>query len=125
MTEIIYTPGVCNIGPEEIAQRKKVGAIGLVATIIISLALLYWDVAPVIRIVLFLPAFVAASGLIQAYGHFCFAFGNAGIFNFGTVGTTQTVTDPEALKKDKQQAFKLMAYSVIAALIYTAFIFFI
>jgi hypothetical protein len=120
MTKIIYTPGVCNIGPEEIARRKNVGWIGLIATVVLVVLLFELHVAPVWRITVFLPAFVAASGFVQAYAKFCVAFGQAGVYNFGTVGTTQTVTDIQSKQRDVKKTAQLYVYIIVIAVIITA-----
>ena len=59
---------------------------------------------PLARLILVVPITVAASGYLQARLRFCAGFGSRGIFNFGPVGTTQTVADPEALARDRARA---------------------
>jgi hypothetical protein len=123
MNEILYTPGVCNIGPAEIAQRKKIGWIGVVITVVLSIVLLTTSLPAIIRIVVFLPAFVGAIGLLQAYAHFCVAFGQAGIFNLGPVGITQSVIDATAKQQDQKRARLLITYAVLIALAVTVLVY--
>jgi hypothetical protein len=125
MTKVIYTPGVCNIGPEEISRRKKVGWIGLIATVILTAALLMLKVASVWRIFVFLPAFVASSGFVQAYAGFCVAFGKAGVYNFGPVGTTQGVVDLQSKQRDMQKTVRLYVYILSIAIVVTALVIFL
>ncbi|MGZ6273881.1 MAG: hypothetical protein ACXWM8_06290, partial [Candidatus Limnocylindrales bacterium] len=33
--------------------------------------------------------------------HFCAGFGSAGVFNFGPLGTTESVADPQARRLDR------------------------
>lgn len=99
-----YQPGVCNIGPAEIARRRRAGHIGLVAAIVVLLALVVIGAPPIARIVVALPAAIAASGYLQAHLRFCAGFGSLGVFNFGEVGTTQAVQDAEARRRDKSRA---------------------
>lgn len=120
MTEIIYTPGVCNIGPEEIQRRKTVGWVGLIVTILLIAALFVFHAPYLLRITVFLPAFVAASGFIQAYFHFCVAFGQAGVFNVGPVGTTTVVADATAKADDKKRTVQLYLYIITVAILATA-----
>jgi hypothetical protein len=61
-----YRPGVCNIGSAEIARRMRAGWIGVGATAIVSLVLVLFHVPTVWRLSLFVPAFFAATGLLQA-----------------------------------------------------------
>ena len=42
-----YQPGVCNIGPAEIARRRRVGHIGVIATILLFGLLVVLDLPPI------------------------------------------------------------------------------
>ena len=113
-----YIPGVCNIGPAEIAARKRSGFIGLIVTVALWIAFAYFDLASPWFLLLFLPAVASATGLIQGYSHFCAGFGMKGIFNFGsTVGNTDTVSQAEFRAKDKKKARQIFVYSVLAGLV--------
>ena len=99
-----YQPGVCNIGPEEIASRRRAGHIGLVATLVLLVALVAIGAPPIARLLVALPATIAASGYLQAWFKFCAGFGSRGVFNFGRVGTTEQVPDAEARRRDRARA---------------------
>src|SRR6187551_1480326 len=99
-----YRPGACNIGPEEIARRKRSGHIALGATGGLLAGLIAIDAPPVTRLIVAVPATVAASGYLQARLRFCAGFGSLGVFNFGPVGPTQQVDDPEARRLDRMRA---------------------
>ena len=99
-----YRPGVCNIGPAEIARRRRAGHVGLVATVGLLAGLLIFDAPPVARLLVALPAAVAASGYLQAKLQFCAGFGSAGVFNFGEVGGTEQVADADARGRDRARA---------------------
>jgi hypothetical protein len=102
-----YRPGVCNIGPAEIGRRRRTGVIGTIATIVL-LAILVAAHAPTpLRLLLFVPAAVAASGFLQAWLRFCAGFGWLGVFNFGDVGRTETVADERARLRDRLMAGKI------------------
>jgi hypothetical protein len=58
---------------------------------------------PVARLLIALPAAVAASGYLQARLHFCAGFGSRGVFNFGPLGQTQEVADGEARAQDRSR----------------------
>jgi len=102
-----YQPGVCNIGPDEIAKRRRTGHFGAIATVITFVVLVALGVPPIARFLVALPAALAASGYLQAYFKFCVAFGSAGVFNFGERGSTQHVVDVEARKRDRQRVLQL------------------
>jgi hypothetical protein len=102
-----YRPGVCNIGPAEIARRRRAGHTGLVATVALLAVLVAIDAPPLARLVLVIPATIAASGYLQARFKFCAGFGGAGVFNFGDVGATETVVDETARAADRRKAGRI------------------
>ncbi|HEY6570369.1 MAG TPA: hypothetical protein VIZ22_08775 [Candidatus Limnocylindrales bacterium] len=99
-----YQPGVCNIGPEEIARRRRAGHVGLVATVALFVALVVVGAPPIARLLVALPATIAASGYLQAWLRFCAGFGSRGVFNFGEVGPTEHVGDADARRRDRARA---------------------
>lgn len=102
-----YVPGVCNIGPAEIASRRRTGHVGLIAALVLLVALIAIGAPPVTRLLIALPIAVSASGYLQAWLKFCAGFGAAGVFNFADRGTTQAVVDPEARRRDRVKAFQI------------------
>jgi hypothetical protein len=104
LANIDYQPGVCNIGPAEIARRRRAGHVGLIATAILFAVLLIIGAPPLARLVLILPAAAAASGYLQAWFKFCAGFGSRGLFNFGDVGPTERVADDAARALDRARA---------------------
>ena len=113
-----YIPGVCNIGPVEIANRRRTGLISLAIAIFFAILFLMLPVSHWLRLVVFLPAAIAASALIQAQLHFCAGFGAAGLFNFGdTLGQTDTVAQAEYRAKDKAKAIQITVIAAIIGLI--------
>ena len=99
-----YRPGVCNIGPAEIRRRRRAGHVGLAATLGLLALLLVVDAPPLTRLLIALPAAISASGYLQAALKFCAGFGGAGVFNFGPLGTTETVVDAAARAADRRKA---------------------
>ncbi len=111
-----YRPGVCNIGPAEIARRRRSGHVGLVAAAVLFAILVAIDAPPLARLLVAAPAVIAASGYLQAWLKFCAGFGSAGIFNFGDVGTTETVADAAARRADRRRALRI-AVGIVAVLL--------
>jgi hypothetical protein len=107
VADAVYRPGVCNIGPEEIARRRRAGHVGLVATLVVLAVLVAIDAPPLARLLVALPAIAAASGYLQAWFKFCAGFGSRGIFNFGPLGETQAVVDEAARALDRSMAKRL------------------
>jgi hypothetical protein len=108
-----YQPGVCNIGPAEIARRRRAGHVGVIATVVAFAILVAIGAPPLARLILILPAAVGASGYLQASLKFCAGFGSRGIFNFGDVGTTEKVGDDAARALDRAKANRIMLASFV------------
>jgi hypothetical protein len=108
-----YQPGVCNIGPAEIARRRNFGHVGLAATLVLYAVLVALGVPSWIRFLVAIPAAGAASGYLQAYSHFCAGFGGSGVYDFGAVGTTIQVTDAEALAADRAKSRRISLGSLL------------
>ena len=120
-----YRPGVCNIGPEEIARRRRAGHLGVVATLATLAILLAVGAPPLARLLLALPAAGAATGYLQAWLKFCAGFGSAGVFNFGQLGGTVKVDDAGARRRDRARSMQIfvaalaigLAVGVVAAVV--------
>jgi hypothetical protein len=116
-----YIPGVCNIGEAEIDARKRIGWIGLAVTIVVWILLDLLKVAPWLKLIIFLPAAMSATGFIQGFSHFCAGFGMRGVFNFGdTLNKTDTVEQAEFRAQDKKKARAIFLYSILAGIIVAA-----
>lgn len=121
-----YIPGVCNIGPAEIAVRKRLGWYGLLITVVLEALFIWFGVSPWVRLVLFVPMFFSANGFLQGFMHFCAGFGMRGLFNFGPqVGKTDTVSQAEFRALDRKKAQQIFLYAVIIALVVALAAFFI
>jgi hypothetical protein len=99
-----YVPGVCNIGPEEIARRRRAGHVGALLTVATLAVLLAVDAPPWARLLVAIPAVVSASGYLQAWLRFCAGFGSLGVYNFGRHGESERVEDAEARSRDRARA---------------------
>lgn len=108
-----YRPGVCNIGPAEIARRRMAGHAGLIATLGLLAILVVVGAPPLTRLLVILPAAASASGYLQAWLKFCAGFGSRGIFNFGPVGVTQPVLDDDARARDRARANRIGLASLV------------
>jgi hypothetical protein len=106
-----YMPGACNIGPAEIARRRWVGHTGVIATVALAAALLALDAAPAWRLLLALPASLAAVGYLQAWLRFCADFGWRGVYNFGALGRQERVGSDQARAQDRRRAVLVGAAS--------------
>jgi hypothetical protein len=103
-----YQPGVCNIGPAEIAKRRRSGHVGVILTIALFAILVALGVPHWMRFVVALPAAVAASGYLQAYMKFCVGFATLHVFNFDDLGPTTKIANPEFRAKDRARATQML-----------------
>lgn len=102
-----YEPGICNIGHEEIARRRRAGRAGLIVSTLVFALLLGLQAPHWTRLVLVLTAGVAASGYLQAWLHFCAGFGSKGVFNFGPLGSVDQVEDAGARSRDRRRSLEI------------------
>ena len=116
LAPVDYEPGVCNIGPAEIARRRRAGHIGLVAALALFAVLVAIDAPNWTRLLIAIPAVMAASGYIQARLKFCAGFGSRGVFNFGEVGPMERVADDADRARDRARARQIGAASIAIGL---------
>jgi hypothetical protein len=111
-----YAPGSCNIGPEEIALRRRAGHVGLAVTAALGAALLRSDRHPAWRLALALPAAGAASGYLQARQRFCANYGFRGLYNFDARGHERPVPFAGAREADRRRSLQIAASSAAIGL---------
>jgi hypothetical protein len=90
--------------------------VGLAASLILFAALLAVGAPHLVRLLLVLPAGVAATGYLQAQLHFCAGFGSAGIYNFGELGAVQKVADEQARRRDRRRSLEIGVASLVIGL---------
>ena len=103
-----YTPGVCNIGPAEIARRRRSALVGLVVTVITLVVLIVLRVPHLARLIVALPAAGTAVACLQVVLKFCVAFGSRGVFNFADLGQITEVRDAAARAGDRARAMRMI-----------------
>ena len=109
-----YVPGVCNIGPIEIAMRRRAGHLALGLTLGLWVVLGYIGVSSVMRFWLAIPATITAVCYLQAYMHFCANFGLRGVFNFSpALNRTDTVSQAAYRQKDRLKALQILGISIL------------
>jgi hypothetical protein len=116
-TGSLYRPGVCNIGPAEIARRRRVGHVGLAASLILLAVLVLAGLPAWTRLLVALPATMAASGYLQARLRFCAGFGSRGVFNFGALGHVDGIGDPDSRARDMTRARQIGLASLVVGLV--------
>jgi hypothetical protein len=117
-----YTPGACNIGEEEVAQRRKPVIIFFVMVLVLIVTLEMLNADNWWRILTFFPAAGFAISLQQLTSKFCIAYGMKGLYNFGVAGNASVIVNEEYLKKDKEKVrsmiVKGLAFGIAFAVIY-------
>jgi hypothetical protein len=123
--QLTYAPGACNIGPDEIARRKRVAIAGAIATVALAAVLLLIGspAGDATRLIVALPLTGAAIGWIQAQRRFCMAYGLAGTFNLGKIGEMSRVSDQAALAADRRTAFIIAAQGLAIGVVGAALFF--
>lgn len=113
-----YVPGVCNINRAEIAKRKKAGYFGLSITVLVIVLLFILNPPRAVNLVVFLPAFVACIGFLQAKAKFCVGYAAAGQQN-ATEGSkhASVIHNTKAMQKDKLRAQRMNIQAFVIALI--------
>lgn len=93
-------------------MRRMTGYIGLAITLVLFVIFYLVPIDAPWRLLVFIPATLAATGFLQAYLHFCAKFGMSGLFNVGDDMKEQhTVDQIEFRKKDQQKAITIIAGS--------------
>ncbi len=114
-----YQAGVCNIGPAEIARRRRGAVVALGIAAVVAIALVAFHLPDISRVVVFVPLAGGIVSFEQARRHFCAGFALAGIRNFGRLGTVEQVVDPSAVAADRRSASIMVAYSAAIAAVVT------
>ena len=108
-----YQPGVCNIGPAEIARRRRSAIAATAITLLVAAGMLLARWPDVTRLALLPFAAGTAVAWLQVTRRFCVAFGSAGILNFGDLGTTVNVEDGEARAADRRTALRMILEGLV------------
>ena len=97
---------------------------GVAVTAIVLAGLVIIDAPPIVRLVLTVPAAGAAIGYLQAILRFCAGFASRGVFNFGALGRTDQIVDPESRARDHARALQIalasLAIGVVVGLVAVA-----
>ena len=118
-----YRAGACNIGPAEIATRRRGGLIGVGIAVALAVVLVVIGAPAWLRLLVFPPLAGGLISLEQARRHFCVGFAMAGLRNFGALGREEHITDTAERSADQRAALVMTGYcSAIAAVITLALV---
>ncbi len=117
---MLYEPGVCNIGKNEIKKRYELAVSGFFLTALLFFLLYFYNFSAVWFVVLFVPLMFGFEGLYQGYLHFCAGFGMSGKYDFsGTKKEHGLVKDKQEHMRDMVKSMQINAYSVWSAVLVT------
>ena len=119
-----YQPGVCNIGRDERRTRRLAGIVGFAAAVGYLAAFLWFDLPQRYLLGVFAPLFGGFIGVFQDYFRFCVGF--AALARYDLSGSSEaagSVTDADALRRDRKRALQILAYAAVAAGVVTAIVF--
>ena len=115
-----YIAGACNLGPDEVRRRTRIGYIGLIIALIVVFLLEFFDAPRLYRLFILPPVFYSISGFIQARHRFCYLYGFYGVFSVAGRKQFKRVKEDEALRKDRRTAWKILMMSMVGAVVITA-----
>jgi hypothetical protein len=119
MSESHYQPGRCNIGPREVAVRKKIFVLFLALTIVVSFLHLCTIHTTLCFGVLVLLSFAAIVIYFEVKYSFCILFGFFNLYNFHHLGNLNDVNDKADGKKDRKRVKQILAESLVLAIVYS------
>jgi len=111
-----YRAGACNIGPREIAQRRRAGVAAVSIAVLIAVILVAIDAPTVVRGIVLLPLWGGLVSLEQVRRKFCVGFAFAGIRSTNPTETREAVTDAADLATDRAAARWMVLYCGVIAL---------
>jgi hypothetical protein len=118
-----YRAGACNIGPAEIARRRRAGIVGVAVAILLAVVLVLIDAPVWARLLILPPLAIGIISLEQARRRFCVGFAMAGLRNFDALGREEHIEDDAARAADRRAALVMSAQgTLIAAVITLAFL---
>lgn len=118
-----YRAGACNIGPAEIARRRRSGLASLLTAVTLAVLMTAAGTDPVLRWIVVVPLGLGLMGLVQARLRFCVSFGLQGLRNFGPIGAAEHVGEADAVRTDRRRALLIGAgVGIVSVAITAAFV---
>ena len=108
----------CNIGPAEVARRRRSALFFTGVAAVVAVAIVVAHVPPIGRLLLFPFAAGAAVNWLQVAHRFCVALGAFGLENFGALGSEVHV-DPAQRAADRRRVAQLLLEGSLIGLVAT------
>ena len=105
-----YVPGTCNIGPVEVATRRRAAVAATAATLALGALVLAVGAPRGTRMLVGLPVAGTVVAWLQVRNRFCVAYATRGVFNMPTrLGAPSPVADRGARGEDRRRAVSMIA----------------
>lgn len=108
----------CNIGPEEVARRRRSALFFTAVALGVAILIVASDLPSAARLILLPFAAGAAIAWLQVVHRFCVAFGAFGLENFGRLGS-ETRVGAEQRAADRRRALQLVLEGTLIGVIAT------
>ncbi|QGA83832.1 hypothetical protein [Halomicrobium sp. LC1Hm] len=119
-----YQPGVCNIGRDERRKRRVAGIAGFLGAAAYVGGVLWFGLPERYLLGSFAFLFGGFVGVFQDYFRFCVAFGALARYDLsGSADDAGSVTDAEAVARDRKRAVQILAAAVISAAVVTGIVY--
>lgn len=115
-----YQAGACNIGPAEIARRRRAGILAVGVAIALAGILIAVDAPMWMRLLVLPPLAGGLISLDQARRRFCVGFAMAGLQNFDALGREQRIENGAARAADRRAALGMIGQGTLVAAVITA-----
>jgi hypothetical protein len=103
----------CNIGPAELARRRRVATSISFGTVVFAGFLVGLAVPHLARLLVWPFAAGSAVAWLQVTNRFCVRFGATGVENFGALGAERQVARSVA-EADRRRALRLILQGIVA-----------
>ncbi|MGZ3863871.1 MAG: hypothetical protein ACXVPN_02025 [Bacteroidia bacterium] len=110
-----YIPGVCNIGNEQLAKRKRFLAKCIAITIICVVFIEFFHANKFLRLLMFFPLTLTSVAAQQVLYKFCYRFGLTGLYGFGKVGDDTKIVEGQFRELDRKKSQKMIVSSLLIA----------
>ena len=111
-------PPRCNIGPDEVARRRRTAIFASILFAVLVVAVVGLDAPVLVRFLLWPVATAVGVTWLQVTSRFCVAFGALGLENFGRLGR-QVPVDSSQRSADRRRALMLILEGALIGLALT------
>ncbi len=110
---------MCNINTAEIAYRRKAMWFGVVLTLLLFVVMVALGLPVLLRLVLFVPIFIAVIGYLQSKNRFCVSYAASGKQNAAEGSKSATAVDAAAHAADTRKARIMNTQAALVSLAFT------